>query len=106
MVLQFASYELRDSCEKIALAKTNFGPSVADSVLAAVADLASAPTLGDLPENLLSSPILPNKPFLYDYGSCSLLIVVNHRDPPVGQNGEISLGHVTRVRINEVITNG
>jgi len=98
MLIQFDTAELRSLCEDEALATQKFG-SEAQLILAGIADLASAPSLGELPPGI-AEPVEGNtKRFSVELGSYRLTFAPNHKALPTSEPGDLDLRKVTRVKI-------
>jgi hypothetical protein len=98
MLIQFDTAELRSLCEDEALATQKFG-SEAQLILAGMADLVSAPSLGELPPGIAEPVEGSAKRFHAELGSYRLTFVPNHKALPTKENGGLDLLKVTRVKI-------
>lgn len=105
MILSFDTPELRSLCEDELLAREHFELE-AELILSGLADLTSAPSLGELPPGTVDPIAGSVHYFQMEVGSCALVFCANHRDLPMDKDGRLELSKVTRVKVLEIKHHG
>jgi hypothetical protein len=100
MFIAFQTKALRDLCEDNQIACKSLGPEVAKHLRERLADLRAATTITDL---LVGSPRTSGEKgdvLIIGLGTVSHMTwVVNHANPPTGEDGMIDWHRVSRVRL-------
>lgn len=105
MILSFDTPDLRSLCEDESLARGHFELG-AELILSGLADLVSAPSLGELPPGTADPLGEPAHHYRIEAGSYWLIFCANHRDLPMDTDGRLELSKVTRVKVVEIKHHG
>lgn len=105
MVIGFETPQLRALCEDEATAITLFGADT-PHLLAALADLDSAPSLEDLPPGTAVATEGRNDRFVVEYGPICLLFMLNQKVISLDKYGLVDASKVTRVKVIEIKHHG
>lgn len=101
MVIGFETLKLRTLCEEEAAAVNELGKS-AWHLHTSLADLASAPTLADLPPGMATLRDETLYQFVVESGPIQLIFVPNHKKIPLDKAGQLDLDKVMRVKVVEI----